>query len=152
MTTCFSPCIGDSSAADGQHVAKGNQDTICAQAAKFGKIAKDRERQRIEEKNNKGKKKEQTMTSFPRDINDLNAAHEAASTQAPDAAPRPAKPKGGDAIIHATSVGSPSGSKNAKGLPGGDKKIPVADSSAPAKSVAKLALSLFALGVGAIAA
>ncbi|KAJ2457075.1 hypothetical protein GGF42_002895 [Coemansia sp. RSA 2424] len=149
MTTCFSPCIGDSTAADGQHVAKGNQDTICSQAAKFGKIAKDRERQRIDEKNNKGKKKEQTMTSFPRDINDLNAAHEAAPTQQPDAAgsaaPRASKPKNGGAIVHATNVAPSSGDKPGKGLAGGDKKIPVAESSAPAaRKVARAALSLLA--------
>ncbi|KAJ2754553.1 hypothetical protein GGI19_002317 [Coemansia pectinata] len=149
MTTCFSPCISDPTAAGGMHSAKGNQDTICAQAAKFGKIAKDRERQRLDEKNNKGRKKEQTMTSFPRDINDLNASHEAASTPLPSAgagsAPR-AKPKDDDGIIRATSVAPSAGGKAGKGLlPGGDKQFPVVESNTTAKPVVKLALALFAV-------
>ncbi|KAJ2051896.1 hypothetical protein GGI03_001103 [Coemansia sp. RSA 2337] len=148
MTTCFSPCIGDPTASGGMQTAKGHQDTICAQAAKFGKIAKDRERQRLDEKNNKGRKKEQTMTSFPRDINDLNASHEAASTLLPSAgagsAPR-AKPRD-DGIVHATGVAPSADGKAGKGLlPGGDKQIPVVESNATAKTVAKLGLALFAV-------
>ncbi|KAJ2797220.1 hypothetical protein FBU31_006905 [Coemansia sp. 'formosensis'] len=147
MTTCFSPCIGDATAADGMHVAKGNQETLCSQAAKFGKIAKDRERQRLDEKNNKGRKKEQTMTSFPRDINDLNSAHEAAPTPLPkaDAASAPhAKPKG-DGIIQASGVAPSAGGKAGKGMPGGDKQFPVVESSAPAKAMARIALALIAV-------
>ncbi|KAJ2908482.1 hypothetical protein GGI21_002842 [Coemansia aciculifera] len=152
MTTCFSPCIGDSTSADGQHVAKGNQDTLCSQAAKFGKIAKDREKQRLEDKKNGGKKKEQTMTSFPRDINDLNASHEAASTQLPDAAaptgaaPRGTKPKNdGDSNPHA-----PPPAGGVKGLSGGDKKIPFVDSGAAARGgFAGMALAFIAAAAAA---
>ncbi|KAJ2023484.1 hypothetical protein IWW57_004101 [Coemansia sp. S610] len=145
MTTCFSPCIGDATAADGMHVAKGNQETLCAQAAKFGKIAKDRERQKLEEKNNKGKKKEQTMTSFPRDINDLNASHEGASSMVPS--PAAAAPRARPGIVQATSVAPSAGGKAGKGLPGGDKNFSVVDSSAAAKSVSILALLLAAIMV-----
>ncbi|KAJ2730699.1 hypothetical protein IW152_005062 [Coemansia sp. BCRC 34962] len=151
MTTCFSPCIGDATAADGMHVAKGNQETLCAQAAKFGKIAKDRERQKLEEKNNKGKKKEQTMTSFPRDINDLNASHEGASSLVPSpagaAATAAAAPRAKPGVVQATSVAPSAGGKAGKGLPGGDKHFSVVDSSATAKSASIVAFLAIAVMV-----
>ncbi|KAJ2001069.1 hypothetical protein GGI04_003883 [Coemansia thaxteri] len=149
MVTCFSPCIADRDAADGMHIAKGDQETVCSQAAKFGKIAKDRERQRLDEKNNKGKKKEQVMTSIPRDINDLNSAHDfAAPSPVPDAANKPKNAASGSAKGGAGGNGSAlSGAKGAKDLAGGDKQIPLAGSGA----AGTFAMSLYTFGVAAVA-
>ncbi|KAJ2681266.1 hypothetical protein GGH99_005300, partial [Coemansia sp. RSA 1285] len=73
ITTCFAPCISEKEFSDGMHVARGDQDAICSQAAKFGKIAKDKERQKQEEKTAKPKKKDQNSpTSALKDIDDLN--------------------------------------------------------------------------------
>ncbi|KAJ2646227.1 hypothetical protein IWW40_005566 [Coemansia sp. RSA 1250] len=54
-------------------VAHGEQDTVCSQAAKFGKIAKDKEKQKQDEK--KGVKKVESSVS-PKSINDLNSLHD----------------------------------------------------------------------------
>ncbi|KAJ2382862.1 hypothetical protein GGI05_005516 [Coemansia sp. RSA 2603] len=82
-TTCFAPCIADKESSDGMHVAKGDQEAICSQAAKFGKIAKDKERQKQEEKANKGKKKkEEVRTSAPKNIDDMNSAQESSAVAA----------------------------------------------------------------------
>ncbi|KAJ1643117.1 hypothetical protein LPJ64_005073 [Coemansia asiatica] len=76
-TTCFAPCIAEKESADGMHVAKGDQEAICSQAAKFGKIAKDKEKQKQDEKNNRGKKKkDETRTGAPKNIDDMNNAPE----------------------------------------------------------------------------
>ncbi|KAJ2076906.1 hypothetical protein H4R24_005436 [Coemansia sp. RSA 988] len=62
------------------HEAHNAQDSICSQAAKYGQIAKDKEKQRLDEKNNKGKKKLDVPTSSPKDINDLNSVLESATS------------------------------------------------------------------------
>lgn len=80
ITTCYAPCITEKEFYDKMYVAKSDQENICAQAAKFGKLARDRERQRLDEKTNKGKKKEdqpKPVNPNPRDMNELNASHEA---------------------------------------------------------------------------
>ncbi|KAJ2449433.1 hypothetical protein EV183_004890 [Coemansia sp. RSA 2336] len=78
-TTCFAPCISDKEFSDGMHVAHGDQDTICSQAAKFGKIAKDKEKQKQDEK--KGIKKVESSVS-PKSINDLNSLHDGPTASA----------------------------------------------------------------------
>ncbi|KAJ2779298.1 hypothetical protein GGI15_003919 [Coemansia interrupta] len=99
-TTCFAPCIADKESSDGMHVAKGDQEAICSQAAKFGKIAKDKERQKQEEKANKGKKKkDEVRTSVPKNIDDMNSAQESSAAAAPeddDAGPARRKSPGDD--------------------------------------------------------
>ncbi|KAJ1721598.1 hypothetical protein LPJ53_003909 [Coemansia erecta] len=117
-TTCFAPCIADKESSDGMHVAKGDQEAICSQAAKFGKIAKDKERQKQEEKANKGKKKkDEVRTSAPKNIDDMNSAQESSAAAAPeDDDAGPARRKGPDDARDG-SVGS--GSKGSAGKPSG---------------------------------
>ncbi|KAI7835220.1 hypothetical protein BX661DRAFT_168377 [Kickxella alabastrina] len=98
-TTCFSPCATEKESGDSMRVAKGDQDSICQQAAKFGKIAKEKERLRQDEKNNKVvKKKEATRTSVPKNIDDMN------NTPSPNAS--------NDNNANKSSDGKDSGNKN----------------------------------------
>ncbi|KAJ2381305.1 hypothetical protein H4S02_006263 [Coemansia sp. RSA 2611] len=159
-TTCFAPCISDKEFSDGMHVAHGEQDTICSQAAKFGKIAKDKEQQKQDEKNNKGKKRQdqQSTAASPKDINDLNSAHDA-PTPADDAAKAkatadsrsaPAKPNappqvGGGHGKHAG--GSASGTKARKSAAGGDTEFHIAESSAAAIRVSGMVALLGAISL-----
>ncbi|KAI8319689.1 hypothetical protein GQ54DRAFT_306085 [Martensiomyces pterosporus] len=107
ITTCYAPCLADKESVDGMHVAKGEQEAVCSQAAKFGKIAKDKERQRLEEKNTKGKKRpEQSRTSAPKNIIDVNSAHEMPSLMT-----SPASGSQDDKWAHSRGDGSSSDAK-----------------------------------------
>ncbi|KAJ2782612.1 hypothetical protein H4R18_002180 [Coemansia javaensis] len=180
ITTCFAPCTADKVFSDGMHVAQADQLTICAQAAKFGPAAKEKERLKAEERANRGKKKPETQqlqqpSAAPRNINDINAAHEAPAASASDdaEAKRPAapasaaatpaagdKPKGaparstgarpsdhrGPANQRATAAaGAAAAAAKSKNKLGGDKAVTVTESSATSAAVH------IALGLGCIA-
>ncbi|KAJ2704870.1 hypothetical protein FB645_002903 [Coemansia sp. IMI 203386] len=142
-TTCFAPCIADKESSDGMHVAKGDQEAICSQAAKFGKIAKDKERQKLEEKNNKGKKKkEDVRTGLPKNIDDMN--------NTPEATAALGQPRD-DARHNGPRDGSPDAaddqqknqSNARKGGSSGDvRQVSNLDSAAPARSASGSALGL----------
>ncbi|KAJ2807308.1 hypothetical protein H4R20_001334 [Coemansia guatemalensis] len=176
MTTCYAPCIAEKEFSDGMHVAHGTQDSICSQAAKYGQIAKDKEKQRLEEKNNKGKKKLDVPTTQPKDINDLNSALESASpslaatgvekhsesnipsdTKPADTRaasnPVPHKPagaaSGGKHGAAQSKAGTHASGKARKGVPGGDSEA-MADSSASASAANMLLLGLCSIGLAGI--
>ncbi|KAJ2722691.1 hypothetical protein GGI07_003154 [Coemansia sp. Benny D115] len=159
-TTCFSPCISDKESMDGMHVARGEQETICSQAAKFGKIAKDKERQKQEEKMNKGKKKKEMRTSAPKNIDDMN--NSAGLDDDFNAPKQDNKEKGdqdgadsGRRIADKNGSGGSSGrnGSSGRGLKSGDKTASVVDvGAAPAKFSSAFALvSLGATAAGLVA-
>ncbi|KAJ1798181.1 hypothetical protein LPJ59_002662 [Coemansia sp. RSA 2399] len=150
VTTCFAPCVSEKEFSDGMHVARGDQDAICSQAAKFGNLAKEKEKQKQFEKTAKPRKKdeaESTPTAPLKDLNDLNDSHDRAtlspsSPTAADAAgnmpphagrkdPSAAGPK------HAVSPGSSSknkgsAAKSGKGFTSGNEKNMVMSENAAA--------------------
>ncbi|KAJ2849228.1 hypothetical protein IWW36_002780 [Coemansia brasiliensis] len=139
-TTCFAPCISDKEFSDGMHVAHGEQDTICSQAAKFGKIAKDKEKQKQDEK--KGLKKAESSSISPKNINDLNSLHDgptASSDESKHASNIPELRSGSVDKAHAPRANNNNGHskndsgknlKNQKGSVGTkDKDLNMADSS-----------------------
>ncbi|KAJ2124489.1 hypothetical protein IW147_001658 [Coemansia sp. RSA 720] len=123
-TMCFAPCVSDKEFSDGMHAARGDQETVCAQAAKFGQVAKDKERQKQEDKKNKGKKQEKEVwtTTGAKDMNDLNATHDSVKPAGPRGQ---AKPTVGPKHVDV-------GGSKAKKTAGGDKDVNMVESAAPA--------------------
>ncbi|KAJ2402784.1 hypothetical protein GGI23_000464 [Coemansia sp. RSA 2559] len=151
ITTCFAPCVSEKEFSDGMHVARGDQDAICSQAAKFGNLAKEKEKQRQFEKTAKPRKKdeaESTPTAPVKDLNDVNDSHEHAthspsSPAAADAAgntpPHAGRkdPSGAAGPKHAVSPGSSSknkesAAKSGKGFTSGNDKNMVMSENAAA--------------------
>ncbi|KAJ2231070.1 zinc finger, AN1-type domain [Coemansia sp. RSA 518] len=121
-TLCFAPCVAEKEFSDGMHAAHGDQETVCAQAAKFGQAAKDKERLKQDEKKNKGKKQEKEVwtTTGAKDMNDLNDTHDSVRPEGPKGQAKPAGPK------HVDAESKP------KKTAGGDKDVNMVESAAPA--------------------
>ncbi|KAJ2801710.1 hypothetical protein H4R21_002697 [Coemansia helicoidea] len=159
-TMCFAPCVAEKVFADGMHVARGDQLTVCSQAAKFGPLAKERERLRQEERsgrrpNRPSEPVPQQPAASPRNINELNAAHEvpasdlapattaaaAAAATAPAARPVASPPAGVPAAARPAVAGktavAPTAPHSRHARPAGpasdaDRAFKSVDSAAPA--------------------
>ncbi|KAJ2548398.1 hypothetical protein EV175_004847 [Coemansia sp. RSA 1933] len=120
ITTCFAPCVSEKEFSDGMHVARGDQDAICSQAAKFGNLAKEKEKQKQFEKTAKPKKKDdaESPTVAVKDLNDVNESHDhtvAAAHPTADAAAAMPPHIAGHKEPSAASPGSSGGARSKKG-------------------------------------
>ncbi|KAI9502055.1 hypothetical protein GGI25_004569 [Coemansia spiralis] len=142
ITTCFAPCVSEKEFSDGMHVARGDQDAICSQAAKFGKIAKDKEKQKADEKNNKGKKIQprEEEPKVSKNINDVNDSHDMANSV--ESVPRPQNGSAGRLVPGARhednraerNNNNNNSDNNKDRRDTGDKSIVMAESSATARA------------------
>ncbi|ORX70596.1 hypothetical protein DL89DRAFT_292245 [Linderina pennispora] len=147
LTQCYAPCMSDKVNSDNMHAAKADQDGICQQAAKNGKIAKDKERLKKEQKN--GKSKKQTQNIQQKNINDLASSHDlstqaadeestkqkpAKEDKAPDSSDSAPRQEGGNKSNNSggkdPELNNDKSGKNGKAKPGGDSNLPLMENAA----------------------
>ncbi|KAJ2717072.1 hypothetical protein H4R19_000239 [Coemansia spiralis] len=154
LTTCFAPCTGDKLYADGMQAARSDQLTVCAQAAKFGPLAKDRERRLQDERAGRRPRwvpdaQQSAQATAPlRNINELNAAHEAPAATPTGARPAAAGPAPKNPAKKAATAPR---AAPAKAAPDADKDVMSASSAVHAAGPG-MAVVLGAMGLVGIAA